>query len=250
MGFPSIMKMSFQTLTVYPTDKDGSVSFNTEYENANRCVQIFRFYIALNFSPPEQKKEEFKKKENFRRSYNPNALNEVSPSSKLEQYSPNGKESSQHHRHHDLNIDQQYDKIKDCDSYFLFPMDVILKISTVQDTGPDFLKKPQNFINLQVLDPIILLINSQTTKYLTSLNNHLSIMQIVQKNLHLRPLETPSENYRAWWRYAIKAVREERKRSESLSQVSAQKLIKMRTYINLYKRKQTIVLSKNITVHI
>lgn len=226
------MKICFKQLAVYPTDKEGNISQNSEYEQTNRCIQIFKLYVSLNFGPTEQYKEAIRKREKSSQSRTQQDNIPEDQSHKQLYYTSH---------HHEGDLEDEYHRIKDHNAYFLFPLDVIVSIQKVHDTNSSFLQKPQTFLKLKLVDPIILMLNNQFTKYLISLTQHMSAMQIVQKNLHIRPLETPKENVKAWWKYAIRAIREEKKRNESFSQASAQKLVKMRTYINLYKRKQNLV---------
>ena len=69
------------------------------------------------------------------------------------------------------------------------------------------------------------------------------MMKIVQKNIHLRPIEPPKEKPKAWWTYAIKSVIEEKKRLKNLTKTSAKYFVSVRKYTDLYKRRQTLVSS-------
>lgn len=138
-------------------------------------------------------------------------------------------------------LEGEYRKLKDHDTYLLFPFDAVIKIKTQLDLSKDFSIEPIRQIWLELKEPIVFVLNNDHVKYLASLNDHINLMRLVQKNIHLRPNEPPKEKPKSWWIYAIKAVTEERKRAGSLLKNSTKNLLNMRKYIDLYKRKQTIV---------
>jgi hypothetical protein len=123
----------------------------------------------------------------------------------------------------------------------LFPLDCVIRIKTQLDLSKDFSEIPIRTMNLDVKDPIIFVINNDHVRYLTSLNDHLNLMKLIQKNIHLRPTVPPSSSPKQWWIYAIKSVTEERKRGGAVLKNSTKHLLNMRKYIDLFKRKQGIV---------
>jgi hypothetical protein len=90
-------------------------------------------------------------------------------------------------------------------------------------------------------------INNTNLKFISAFADHLELINIVRKNIHLRPHDPPKERPQAWWVYAISAVKDERKRLTTIIKSSAKNLLNMRKYIDLYKRKQTLVRYLNCT---
>ena len=123
--------------------------------------------------------------------------------------------------------------------YFLFPINVTVQIKRNLDLSQDFTNEPEKSVAILIKDPLIVMLNHYQIKFLKVLNQHLSSLNIVQKNLHLRPVEPPKENPKAWWKYAYKVVVEHMEKN--LIYKSALLPLKMRKYINLYKSKQNIV---------
>lgn len=235
MGVPAVMKIRFKELSIYPTDHEGNISYNTDNMQANRCIQLFRFYIAVNIAPYENHKEYLKEKRKLQKEAT--GIRDRYSTTELKN-SP-----SKDRALAEADLDSEYERLKDADFYFLFPLDATFYMRTVHDFNRNFFEKPQRFIRIHLTDPLIILANNRITEYLTSLNHHLKVMKVAQENLHLRPLEAPSENLRGWWKYAIRAINEDIKRNKSFTQSSAQNWVAMMNYVSLYKRKQEIVQS-------
>jgi len=123
--------------------------------------------------------------------------------------------------------------------YFLFPINATVQIKRNLDLAQDFNKEPEKSVSIIIKDPLILMLNHYQIKFLKVLNQHLSSLNIVQRNLHLRPIEPPKENPKAWWKYAYKVVVQHMEKN--LIYRSALLPMKMRKYINLYKSKQNII---------
>ncbi len=131
--------------------------------------------------------------------------------------------------------------IREEESYILFPMDFNIKIKQQLDLSQDFSKRPQLAIIIDVKEPFIFMLNKKHMQYLGSLNEHLRVMTIVSKNIHLRPRETPLANPSAWWVYAFNAITEGLKTTKCLVK-NTTNLMKMRRYIDIYKRQQSMVI--------
>jgi len=87
-----------------------------------------------------------------------------------------------------------------------------------------------------------LMLNKDHMRFIMALSNHFKSMSIVQKNLHLRPTQPPRVQAKEWFIYAIRATLEDLKRervSDFLKNPAS--LHKMKKYIDLYKRQQTII---------
>lgn len=233
MGIPAVMKVHFKELTVYPTNRQGNVDYNSDSKHTNRCVQIFKFYVAINIgTDPDQVDSAIHKLSKKNKKKPP----------KVSWYKKNLKISpAREKRNLESEVSEEYKRIKDADSYVVFPFDAIVYIRTVLKKKHKSPEDPQIFIRIQIAEPLIFLVNSQTMRYIASLSNALTVMDVAQNNLHIRPLDLPRENPKGWWKYAIRAVVEDLDRKKSLTQVSIQKWNKMMKYIALYKKKQSMV---------
>lgn len=235
MDSPAVMKISFQDLTLHPTDADGKALYNNELKAATRCIRIFKLSVAINFS------SKLYNQQNRPRSANQNMgdRSELSPSE------VNFGTRTQLTNKSDLadpNDEEEYSRIRDNDSYFMLPLDLTILVGNKNDPKDDYLQKSKKFINIELNEPLILLANKIIMKYLTSLSQNFKVMQIVQKNLHLRPLDIPKNNEKVWWKYAISAVIEDLQRKNAIGLNSLWKRDNKRKYIDLWKRKQTIVI--------
>lgn len=137
-------------------------------------------------------------------------------------------------------LEAEYKKLRENDVYLLFPLDLTLRFREELDLSKDFENDPQKLVLVDVKEAIILMLNKDHMRFLGALNEHLRLMNIVQKNLHLRPIEPPKRRLKEWWKYAVRAVLEERKRQSDFSKDPGS-LWKMKKYIDLYKRQQNIV---------
>lgn len=64
----------------------------------------------------------------------------------------------------------------------------------------------------------------------------------MQDNFHFRPKCEVKNNYGEWWKYLINAVMQNQKNHKLDLGYSSRRLVLMKRYIELYKRKQTIIL--------
>ena len=241
MNEPSIMKIAFQQLLFYPTTASGVYS-TSKVEGDNNCtrssMQIFKFYIALNFV--DYKTHRHKKQSEPELSNRNNNLSAEGESVSTPR--PEKKETTaKDYYWSDSNIDSEYKYLRQHDSYFVFPIDLLMQVQINNDLKADLTTTPRVDCQLQLLDPVTFLISAETTKYIASLLNQAKIMKIIQRNLHLRPLVSPMHNHLGWWKYAIQAVFDEQKRTQSYSQVSTSRLLKIKDYLKLYKRYQNLV---------
>lgn len=238
MDSPAVMKISFQDLILFPTDSEGHATYNTDLDSYTRTIQVVRFYVAINFSNNKYKR---KKLRHARTSpqLDPLKLNTHIKSSPARPEHPEIVDDDDEIG--ESNDEEEYRKIRDNDFYFILPMDLLAHIGKNDYSNHDGINKPKSYVHIHMQEPLIMLANKLLIKYITCLNHHFSMMKTVQKNLHLRPLVTPRENAVVWWVYAIKAVVEDLKRGSDLARSSVWKILRMRRYIDLYKRKQDIV---------
>lgn len=246
MGTPSVMKIAFQQLILFPTDSEGNAAYNTDLGQYTRTIQIMRFYIAINFS----NKDPTSKKKPGRRYATSKYFSDThhrSPSSGLKSSPINIKAGVTDHTpkaeddSDELRIEEEYQKIRDNDSYFILPLDFMMRIGKNQDASDANVNKPKSFMHIYLQESLIVFANKLLTKYITCLNQHVSVMKIVAKNLHLRPTQTPRENRVNWWKYAIQAVIEDLKRGQFVASNSIWKTLRNRKYIDFFKKKQDIV---------
>jgi hypothetical protein len=128
-------------------------------------------------------------------------------------------------------------KLRQQDSYLVFPFDVSIKLKTETKIQKYTNPIEINSLNIETKEPIMFVINNTNLKFISAFADHLELINIVRKNIHLRPNGPPKERPQAWWIYAISAVKDERKRLTTIIKSSAKNLLNMRKYIDLYKRK-------------
>ena len=137
-------------------------------------------------------------------------------------------------------LELDYLELRKSETFILYPLNIHVRIIKEISLAKDFTHNFAYHLSINISDPIILTLNRYHMQYLGSLKNHMQRTSIIQKNIHMRPFEFPKEKPAAWWKYAITSVIEERKRQNKFT-MSHANLIKMRRYIELYKRDQTIV---------
>jgi len=137
-------------------------------------------------------------------------------------------------------LEFEYRKLRENDVYLLYPLDMTIRLKKTGDQSKDFHTEPQELLWIETKDPIILMLNKDHMQFLGALSNHFKAMNLVHRNLHLRPNGAPKKMPKEWFIYAIKAVIEDKKRAKDFSK-DPSSLIKMKKYIDLYKRQQTIV---------
>ena len=137
-------------------------------------------------------------------------------------------------------LEADYLQLRKNETFILYPLNISAQISKEIKLAKDFTHIFSYHISLNISDPIILTLNKYHMQYMGGLQDHMERTGIIRKNLHMRPFEFPKEKPSAWWKYAITAVIEERKRQNRFT-MSHANLLKMRKYIDLYKRSQSIV---------
>lgn len=236
----SIAKVSFEELSVVTTNEKWEPAFNSQPELHFRQVKLTGFSINLNINKNFEDNaynSPSKKARNIKLSYPSFLKNQLSYDKKI-----NARMKSKYFYDEREALESEYKRLRENDTYLLFPIDINLRIKTQVDTSREITPDIQRTVWIELNDPVIFVLNNDYVKYLSALADHIEFMKIVQKNIHLRPSEPPKEKPKAWWVYAIRSVTEERKRLGTMLKNSTKNLLNMRKYLDLYKRKQTIVI--------
>ncbi|CAD8151455.1 unnamed protein product [Paramecium octaurelia] len=126
------------------------------------------------------------------------------------------------------------------EQHLLSSIDITVKLTMYKNQ--EELSQPIQSIEVTVDNPIIFQINKESKNYLVKLNEVLQNLEIVQDNFHFRPKCEVKANYSEWWKYLINAVMQNQKNHKLDLGYSSRRLVLMKRYIELYKRKQTIIL--------
>ncbi|CAD8125312.1 unnamed protein product [Paramecium sonneborni] len=142
-----------------------------------------------------------------------------------------------------LSVSLKKDSFKDLTKkdaqMILMPIDI--EIMYTVNKNYELLNQPIMILEVLIKSPIIFQLNKEQKNYLIKLNEVLSCQEIIQDNFHLRPKEIKN-NYSEWWKYFINSVILKQKSQKLDLSFSYKKLVSMKRYIQLYKRKQNIVL--------
>ncbi|CAK75254.1 unnamed protein product (macronuclear) [Paramecium tetraurelia] len=122
----------------------------------------------------------------------------------------------------------------------LSPIDISIKL--IINKNQDEQGKPFQNLTINIDTPVIFQLNKESKNYLLKLNEVLQNLEIVQDNFHFRPKCEVKNNYGEWWKYLINAVMQNQKNHKLDLGYSSRRLVLMKRYIELYKRKQTIIL--------
>lgn len=246
----SLVKIKLKELNIRTTDENWIPSFNSKADKQFKEIILSQLAVTLttnNRAAIVMHREKFEKEFLYRMpSLVPQNLQKISSDIFNAKVQARVQKLHNYIQDEEEFIEREYRKIKEKGIYIVFPINATVRIKKQLDLSRDFSYEPQKSISIEVSEPIILMLNKDHMKYLGALNEHLRIMHIIQKNIHLRPNQSPRENPVAWWLYAIKAVTEERKRVISMKKTIAN-MQKMKKYIDLYKRKQNIV-NKNTNI--
>ncbi|CAD8200188.1 unnamed protein product [Paramecium octaurelia] len=126
------------------------------------------------------------------------------------------------------------------DQMILTPIDIEIKYTL--NRNYEQLTQPIQVLSIVVKSPIIIQLNKEQKEYLIKLNEALSSQEVIQDNFHLRPTKDIKNAYSEWWKYFIKSIILKQKSKKLDLGYSSKKLVLMKRYIELYKRKQTIIL--------
>ncbi|CAD8125695.1 unnamed protein product [Paramecium sonneborni] len=131
----------------------------------------------------------------------------------------------------------------------LMPIDIEIKYTV--NKNYEQLTQPIMILEVLIQSPVIFNLNKELKNYLIKLNEVLSCQEIIQDNFHLRPTKEIKNNYSEkeikkiyseWWKYFINSIILKQKSQKLDLSFSYKKLVSMKRYIQLYKRKQNIVL--------
>ncbi|CAD8044814.1 unnamed protein product [Paramecium primaurelia] len=131
-------------------------------------------------------------------------------------------------------------KKKEEEYQLLSPIDISIKL--IINKNQDEQGKPLQNLTINIETPVIFQLNKESKNYLLKLNEVLQNLEIVQDNFHFRPKCEVKNNYGEWWKYLINAVMQNQKNHKLDLGYSSRRLVLMKRYIELYKRKQTIIL--------
>ncbi|CAD8117933.1 unnamed protein product [Paramecium sonneborni] len=127
------------------------------------------------------------------------------------------------------------------DQMILTPIDIEIKYMI--NRNYEQLTQPIQILQILIKSPIIIQLNKNQKDYLIKLNETLQCQEVIQDNFHLRPIkEIQKASYSEWWKYLIKSTILKQKIKKLDLSYSSKKLVLMKRYIELYKRKQTIIL--------
>lgn len=242
LNVPTFVKISLQELFVQATDEKWQPKLNSAADNKYfRIIDIKGFSISLNtnkdsrliYSPYYR----YDKKAHQTDSNLP-------PSFVMDQQSKKGS-----HTHFEKvrpfmdeaeALEAEYRKLRDRETLLLLPLSFSIRTKKETVMAGDFTFQTSQEFLVDINEPVTLTLSKIHMQYLGGLSQHAKLISIVQKNIHLRPQDLPKEKPSSWWVYAIKSVNEERKRQTKFSRDSAN-LLRMRKYMDLYKRKQTLV---------
>ncbi|CAD8080873.1 unnamed protein product [Paramecium sonneborni] len=136
--------------------------------------------------------------------------------------------------------DSKKEEQKKEEQHLLSPIDITIKLTIYKNQ--EELNKPIQSIEVTIDNPIIFQINKESKNYLVKLNEVLQNLEVVQDNFHFRPKCEIKGNQGEWWKYLINAVMQNQKNHKLDLGYSSRRLVQMKRYIELYKRKQTIIL--------
>ena len=233
----SHIRLSFQELNFHPAKNTRSPP-NTH----SKEISVVGLTITLNINKETPSASQNKTEKNHQKnktSSNPtqtskNKEKHVSYKDEIPEFKMNLSPSNK-----DQTVDLKDDDTSQTTAYLLFPTNISIKITSRLDFSDDTSNIPYQSINIDLNDPITLILSPEQIKFIEALNNHILNLTKIHKNIHLRPIKRLKDDVKGWWRYAIRAVTEKCERDQVYKK--SWSLIKMRRYINLYKRHQHIV---------
>jgi Vacuolar sorting-associated protein 13, N-terminal len=251
MGHPTMIKVSFKELTVHTTDANNLPTFNPGSDLHYREINISEFSVTLNLNKKKshgsvnfhsrERTIDSNAKSTIKISYN-NVANQIPVDQKAQV------KGTFRYNNDRNNLEDEYKKLREHETYLVFPFDAIIRIRTQLDLSKDFRNQPMLQLTLKFKEPIVLVLNTDNMKYLSALIDNFETMKIIQKNIHLRPSDRPqreqNSNIKFWWKYFKNAIIEDKKSSGNLINTTKWK-INMKKYIDLYKRRQEIVTFQN-----
>lgn len=240
-NLPGYVRLSFIELNVHTTDSNWFPTFHSARNVHFREINLTGFSITLNVDKNVDAEQYFARTtipdDRPKRS---TILIKQQKRSRAKSRIQKFEEVKEIKDEDERLLPDRFKEETEANTCLLFPISVTIQIKSMKNLYEDFNKEPQQFISIDVKDPVTILLNKEQIRFLKALNNHLASLSIVQKNIHLRPLQSPKQNPRAWWKYACRATVEESGRNSLYKNSLA--ILRMRRYINLYKSKQNLVL--------
>ena len=254
MSSPSLAKLSIKELSLHTTDHNWIPGFNSNRQTHHRELSIIGLSITLNVNKTEQAShvanwfESEKATKQFRSRPSKTVINLKQSTENNNNNNPSYKrtktelpaEPKKKYQTPQQDVELEYRKLRENDVYLLFPLDFTVRMKKHMDLSKDFDVDPKSLLWIEVKDAIILMLNKDHMRFIMALSSHFKSMGIVHKNLHLRPTQSPKMQPKEWFIYAIRATLEDRRRVNDFAKNPAS-WQKMKKYIDLYKRQQTIV---------
>ena len=239
LNVPTFLKISFRELNIQSTDQSWIPKFNATPEIHYRIIDIKGLAISINMNNDGQ----LFYNSQYRPATHKHGIKTQSSSmfDENKRRASNASEKARYFIDENEALEAEYRKLRDRETFILLPIHATVRAKKMLVLSKNKLtyETSQQFL-IDTNEPIMLMLNKNHMRYIGALSQHIKLMSIVQKNIYLRPMNSPKERPGLWWIYAIKSVVEERKRQTKFAR-SSTNILKMRKYVNLYKRKQNIV---------
>lgn len=228
---PGYVKISFQELNIHTTNRDWFPAYTSESDVHYREINFIGLSITLNIAKSVPYGS-FPLKTPLETTASP-LVPTYLPRKSLVRITQTPQPPK------DMSEDSEDKSSQQNNSYLLFPLNLNVKIKQMLNLTGDVSEEPEKSVWIELKDPMTIIINKNQIQFLRALNEHVSSLNVVQKNIHLRPTQHPKENPKAWWKYAYKALLESKTMDKLFNNPIS--VVKMRKYIHLYKIKQNIV---------
>jgi len=239
LNIPTFVKITLRELNVQSTDENWIPKFNSSPTVQNRQIEIKGLAISLNMNNYSQQAQQTLYKPSLHQKSQTNVSNYTEE--KNMSHHQKSVEKGKYYLDESEALEAEYRKLRDRETFILLPIHLTVRMrKQVELPQNGFTVESSQQFWIESIGPVILMLNKNHMRYLGGLSEHIRLISVVQKNIHLRPINPPKEKPGDWLVYACRAVIEERKRQTKFAR-SSSNLIKMRKYINLYKRHQTLI---------
>eukprot|EP01017_Pseudomicrothorax_dubius_P006712 TRINITY_DN11974_c0_g1_i1.p1 TRINITY_DN11974_c0_g1~~TRINITY_DN11974_c0_g1_i1.p1 ORF type:complete len:839 (+),score=179.27 TRINITY_DN11974_c0_g1_i1:29-2545(+) len=246
IGVPAVLRLRLGELLAVSTDETWHMNFNPDAKMLFKLVSISKLSLSISY---------LDKSNNFPTSNPISSLHRGStinmskiPLSEMRNKSRTVKEESkskQFSRMQDYrDFEAKLAQLKDQDEVILHPVDFAVRISMLKDPSHalEEPRLPQKRVEVELPAPLTFVLNNVQLAYLRNIGTTMSALQLIQRNLHLRPtVPCGKDTARHWWRYAVRAVQEETRQVKYDLMTSVRRTLQMRRYIELYKRTQEMI---------
>jgi len=237
LNIPTFVKITLRELNIQSTDEKWVPKFNSSPTTQHRSIEIKGLAISLNMNNYNQQTQNTL----YKPSLHQKSQTNVSYYTEERNMTHHKNEKGRYFLDEAEALEAEYRKLRDRETFILLPIHLTVRMTKqIELPKKGFGVESSQFFWIESVGPVILMLNKNHMRYLGGLSEHIRLISVVQKNIHLRPINPPKEKPSAWLVYACKAVIEERKRQTKFAR-SSSNVIKMRKYINLYKRHQTLI---------